>query len=147
MSLQVQYNRGFTLLETIITISIVSVISVLVIPFFSRFLIQNALMTSYDTTIVMIRKAYTYSYYGRNGSNWGIYNNGNTLIMYSGNSYLLRTVQYDETVTLQPKITISGLTEVNFTERTGAVGTAITFTVNSPYQSKTIIINKLGQVY
>jgi prepilin-type N-terminal cleavage/methylation domain-containing protein len=139
--------RGFTLIELILVVVILLVITGVAAPFFSRFLLQNDTALISDQIAGQLRKAQIYSISGRFNYPWGLYKNGNDLILFAGSNFSSANPRFSETFSLNPNITITGLNEIVFTRPNGIPSTILTITVSSPVNSsKTITVNAQGMV-
>lgn len=140
-------NRGFTLVEILLVITIMLTLSVPTAAFYGRFLTQNAVSNTVDQIAGSLRKAQTYAMAGKNGSsNWGVNFGAKTITLYSGNSYVTRTPALDEKFSVNTNVSVVGLTDLNFTRVTGIPASSPTITVSGGNTSKTISINSQGVV-
>jgi prepilin-type N-terminal cleavage/methylation domain-containing protein len=137
-------EKGFTFIELLLVVALLSIITGVSTIFYSRFLTQNAVDNTVDQVLGSFRKAQMYSLSGRKDSNWGVSYTSNTITLYSGNSYATRNSALDENYTINNNITITGLTDINFSRPNGIPSTTASITVNGGNNSKTITINELG---
>src|SRR6266699_2866835 len=70
-----QWRVGFTILELLIVMSVVTIIGLTSVPFLSRFYTQNAVSNTYDQLTGELRKAQTYAMIGKQNGPWGVYLN------------------------------------------------------------------------
>lgn len=140
-------NTGFTLIELLLVIVIMSTLSVMTVGFYSRFLRQNEVLNVTDQISGQIRKAQIYAMMGKqSGSNWGINYSTNTITLYRGNSFATRIAAHDERFTVNPNVSITGLTDLNFAHATGLPSLAPTINITSGTNAKTVIVNSQGVV-
>ena len=138
-------NRGFTIIELIIVIALVSILGLLSVAFFSRSLLANAVVNTEDEFAGELRKAQLYSMMGKqNGGVWGVAYSANTLYLFKGSSFATRSTAFDETYTVNPNVIVSGLTEVEFSHMTGTPSAQPTIVIKSSNTSRTITINSQG---
>ena len=64
--------RGFTIIELLLVILIVSIITLMSASFYSRFLTQNAVDNTREQLVGSFRKAQTYSMMGKQNGVWGV---------------------------------------------------------------------------
>src|SRR3989344_5529137 len=135
---------GFTLIELLLVISIILIIGTFSTVFFSRFLTQNAVSNTQDRLIGQLRKAQIYAMMGRQNDNWGVDFRSNTITLFKGPSYALRTAAFDEKFSENANISISGFSEIVFTKTTGLPSTFATYTITGNDSSKQVTVNSQG---
>lgn len=137
--------RGFTLIELILVIAIISFIALLSSPFYSRFLLQNAVGNTVDELIGSLRKAQIYSMAGKQGSAWSVNFSSNTITLYKGTSFAGRDTAFDEKFSINPNVSVSGMTDISYAKATGLpTPTSATITISSGNNSKTVTLNSQG---
>lgn len=139
-------SLGFTLIELMLVIVILLIITGVAAPFYSRFLLQNDTALIADQISGQLRKAQIYSISGKFNNSWGLYKDGNTLVLFAGPNFLNRNPRFDETFSLNPNINITGLNEIIFTRPEGIPSTVLNITVSSYLGSKNITVNSQGMV-
>lgn len=139
-------QKGFTLIELVLVVAIVSLLGLLTLPFFSRFFNQNAVSNAVDQLTGELRKAQVYSMVGKQNGPWGVSYNSNTITLFQGNTYATRNTGLDEKFNVNPAITISGITEVDFSRLTGTPSATPVIVISGTGTSKTITLNSLGIV-
>lgn len=139
--------RGFTLIELILVVAIVSFIALLSSPFYSRFLMQNSVDNTRDQLTGSLRKAQIYSMMGKKGSSWSVNYSSNTITLYKGASFASRDPAFDEKFSVNPTVSITGMTDISFARITGlpAAGEA-TIAISSGNNNKTVTVNSQGVV-
>lgn len=139
--------RGFTIIELILVIAIISIIALLSSPLYSRFLLQNAVDNTVDQLSGSLRKAQVYSMMGKQSSAWSVNSSSNTITLYKGASFAGRDPAFDEKFSVNPSVSISGMTDISYTKVTGLpTPTTATITISSGSNSKTVTINSQGVV-
>lgn len=139
--------KGFTLIELILVVAIMSFIALLSSPFYSRFLLQNAVGNSVDQLSGSLRKAQIYSMMGRKGSSWSVNFSSNTITLYKGNSFAGRDSSFDETFSINPNVIIEGVTDISFAKATGLpTPQTASITIRSGTNNKTVTVNSQGVV-
>lgn len=141
-------EAGFTLLEVLLSISVIAVLMGITAPVYISFQNRNALDTTSQSVIESLRRSETFARNGRGDTNWGVKLQTGSLIIYKGASYAARDTTADDVVTLNPAMTLGGLGEVNFNELSGNPVTAGTITVTSTAnnESDSIIVNSYGMI-
>lgn len=140
--------RGFTLIELILVIAIISIIALLSAPFYSRFLLQNAVDNTVDQLVGSLRKAQIYSMTGKKGSSWSVNFSSNTLTLYKGAPPFASRAEpgLDETFSVNPNVSIAGMTDMTYARSTGLPTGAATIIISSGNNSETITVNSEGMV-
>lgn len=138
--------KGFTLIELIIILALVSVIAFLSVSFYSRFLLQNEVENTTERLVGQIRKAQLYSMMNKGNSSWGVKVASGNITLFSGGSYATRNSSLDESFTFNNNISILGLSETVFKYRTGTPSAVFTVTISGNNNTKTISINSQGRI-
>jgi len=144
----IKKNRqdGFTLVELIIVVALITIISAMSVAFYSRFLTQNAVANTVDQLVGEFRKAQLYSMMGRQNGTWGVAYNSNKIQLFQGNTFATRNTAFDESFSVNTNISITGFTELTFTKATGTPSASPTITVAGNNNTKIITINSLGVI-
>lgn len=137
---------GFTLIELLVAISIFLVIGTFSTNFYTGFLTQNAVSNTQDQLLGSLRKAQMYAMAGKAGTNWGVHYDSAThkITVFSGTSYATRTQAYDENYSVNPNISVTGITDIVFTRLTGVPNTSGTIVITGNSETKTITIDSQG---
>ncbi|MBI2337950.1 prepilin-type N-terminal cleavage/methylation domain-containing protein [Candidatus Daviesbacteria bacterium] len=139
--------RGFTLIELILVVAIISFIALLSSPFYSRFLLQNAVDNTKDQLVGSLRKAQTYSMMGKRGSAWSVNFSTNTITLYKGTSFASRDASFDEKFSVNPNVSVAGITDISFARATGLPAPAgATINISSANNNKSVTVNSQGVV-
>lgn len=143
----VENKRGFTLVEVLLSISIITVLVGLSLPVYASFHNRNDLDLTAQTIAEALRRGQTYSRGSSGDSQWGVHVSSASAVLFKGTSYASRDVSYDETVIIPASMAPSGLTDVLFSRLSGYPNTtgSITLTSNTT-DTRTISINAKGMV-
>jgi prepilin-type N-terminal cleavage/methylation domain-containing protein len=139
-------KRGFTIIELLLTVSIVLVIGTFSVVFFSRFLTQNAVANTQDQLMGQLRKAQLYAVMGKQNGSWGVRYGANTITLFQGTSYASRNAALDEVVSVYATTSIVGFTEVVFAKVTGLPSTNGTYTVTGSTSTRPVVLSAQGGV-
>lgn len=139
-------HYGFSFIELILVISLVLLLGVMSSGFAARFLTQNSVANSGDQLVNDLRAAQMNAMVGKQNSNWGVNYSANTITLYKGNSFATRTTAFDQTFSVNSGVTISGMSDINFTRMTGIPGSTPTITITGSGETKTITVNSQGVV-
>lgn len=141
-------SRGFTLIEVLLSVVIISIIAGFSMPVFRSFQTRTDLELNTQNVAEMLRRAQTYAR-GMNGNSaWGVAVSANTATVFKGDTYAARDTTADETATIPPNLTTSGITEVTFSKFTASPSTTgtITLTDTQTNDSNTVNLNAKGMV-
>lgn len=139
---------GLTFIELILVVSILSIIALLTPSFYSKFALQNATSNTIDQLVGSLRKAQIYSMVSRQGDSWSVHIDTSEITLYKGNNFSTRNSGFDETFSLSPNVSITNLTDINFTRVIGIpnIASAQVVTVSSTNSNGSITINTQGVV-
>lgn len=135
--------HGFTFIELLLVVSLVFTLSLFATPFYARFYGQNAVLTAQDELVSALRKAQIYSMMGKQNGVWGVsYSSSlNTFTLFvQGNG------TFNETLSVQSSVNVSGLTQVTFAHATGLPSSTPTITLSEGSTSKIVTLNSQGIV-
>jgi len=142
-------NKGFTIIELIIVITIVTIVFAISIAAYDRFLSSGVLDSAKFEIIQNIRSAQILAISGKDNLNYGVFITENQYTVYQGASYLNRTISQDKVFVLPNNIRASGLAEINFAKKTGLPNTTgtliLTHTTNNSKEN--ITINTTGLIF
>lgn len=140
-------NSGFTLLEMLLSVSILALLAVIATPVYQSFQVRNDLEIAKNVAIESLRRAQTLSQSGVGDSAWGVYFSSGDITIFKGPTFATRSLGFDELFDVPASISGSGLSEVVFSKLEGlpsATGT-ITLTSNTN-ETRNITINTKGMV-
>lgn len=147
VSAKLEQYRGFTLIELILVMAIISFIAMLSSPLYSRFLLQNAVGNTVDELSGSLRKAQTYAMAGKQDSAWSVNYSSNTITLYKGTNFASRDPSFDETFSVNPNVTVSGITDISFAKATGLpTPSTANISISSGNNNKTVTMNSQGVV-
>jgi len=138
-----QNKKGFSFVELLLVIAIISIIAVSSAPFMSRFLTQNQLEVSTDKVVSTIRKTQSYAMANKENAVWGFCMSGSSIRLYKDSC---SSSSYNEDFDLT-KVTISGPVDVYFAGAAGKRGEpseSATITISNSTGVNTVSINSAG---
>lgn len=140
-------QRGFTLLEVLLSVAIMGLLTGLSLPVYQSFANKNNLDITSQQMVAMLRRAQSYARANKNDSVWGVEVQSTSATLFQGTSFASRVQSYDETLALPATVTPSGITEVQFSKLTAAPNTTGTVTLTQNANTiRTITVNAKGMV-
>ena len=140
-------ERGFTLIEVMLSVSLLGMIAAITLPIFNSFLQRNDIDIAAQQVASSVRRAQAYSRAMNYDSAWSVEVQSSAITLFKGTVFGSRDTSYDEVVSLPGSITAGGLGEVQFSKFLAAPNTTgnITLTSNSG-DTRTVTINAEGAV-
>lgn len=140
-------DAGFTLLEILLSIAVITLIAGLGIPVYLSFQTRNDLDIATTEIAQSIRRAQALSQAVDGDTSWGINIQNGSITIFKGTSYAARDTAFDEIFEISTNITPSGVSEVVFTKFTGLPQTTGTSTLTSNMnETRNITINAKGTI-
>jgi len=110
---------GFTLIEILITVSLISILGFFLFSIGLNFYKSQQLETQAQEILQTLRRAQSKAMAIELDSTFGVYLTDDNYTLFKGTSYATRDVQYDEVFDLPQIINVSGLSEVVFSKVEG----------------------------
>lgn len=141
-------SRGFTLLEVLLSVAIISLIAGISLPVLGSFNERNNLDVATQGIVSQLRRGQTYARGVNGDSQWGVHVQSGDATLFKGVSYAGRDASFDEITTIPSSITASGTTDILYSklEATPSTPGTITLTSTNNNQSRTITVNAEGMV-
>jgi type II secretory pathway pseudopilin PulG len=140
-------KKGFTYIEVVLYIAILSLVFALSMPFYQTLQNRNELDITANTLAQSYRRAELLSQASDGDSTWGVKMENGKITMFKGTSFATRDQNLDETFAVAPSITFTGTDEMVFAKVTGQPAAAGSLTLTSPNnETRTVTINSKGIV-
>lgn len=140
-------QRGFTLIEILLSVAIITLLLGLSLPVYESFVRRNDLDLTTQNIVSVIRRAQLYARSADEDSEWGVRASPTSLTLFKGSTYATRNTAFDEVVTIPASMSASGTTDVVFAELTGSPSVAGSYTLTSTTNdTRTVTINAKGMV-
>jgi len=140
-------NLGFTLLETLLVISLFAILAGTSIPVYYSFQMRNELTTTTNNISQSLKRAQTLSQAVDGDSSWSVHIQLGKLTIFKGSDYNSRDFQNDEDFDIPTSITPSGLSDIVFQKFTGEPTNTGTITLSSKInEQRTLTINSKGMI-
>jgi len=124
-------KNGFTLIEALVVIAIIVIVTAATIPLYGRWQTASILGSTKTEIVQNIRTAQIKAKSGLNNSDFGAYFLTTSYTIYEGSTYITRDQSQDAIFSLPGNISLSGLSEVNFTKKTGIPSVVGTLLINN----------------
>ena len=141
-------NKGFTIIEVLLSVSILAFLSLGSITVFQSFQRTNDLNVTINLLSHTLRRAQGLAQASDGDSTWGVALQTQTITLFKGGSYATRDSNFDELLDVAAGITMSGLSEVVFSKVSGdpqATGTT-TLQIAELNETRAVNINAKGMV-
>ncbi len=143
----VSRQYGFTLIEMMLSLTIIGMLVGLSVPVYSSFLLRNDVNIGAQQVAEALRRAQVYARGMNSDSSWSVEIQSTAVTLFKGTNFAGRNTNYDEVITLPGSITASGLSEVQFAKLTGMPSKSGTVTLTTSIsETKTVAINAEGMV-
>lgn len=140
-------QAGFTLVEMLLSVALISIITGLSIPVYQTFVNRNDLDIATQILTASLRRAETYARAVRSDNSWSVEIQSSSITLFQGTNFAGRNTGFDETSSLPGSVTPSGLGEIQFTKFTAIPNTTGTITLTSnTSDTRTVTINAKGMV-
>lgn len=138
---------GFTLLEILLSVSLLAIIGGMVIPSYHTFIVRNDLDIATVTLAHNLRRAQSLSQSADGDMTWGVHVGVGSILIYKGASYILRDSSFDENTQIPTTIVPTGINEVTFSKVFGIPNATGTFSLTSQAnEQRNVTINEKGMV-
>lgn len=142
-----KYSSGFTLIESLLSITILGLIVFISVPFLQSFQVKNELEITTNILTQNLRNAQIYTRAVKEDDDWGVKINTGNLILFKGGDYVSRDISFDEQFEISSSISLSGDNEIIFNKFTGLPNTSYNTTLTSSEGiNKNISINEKGTI-
>ena len=139
-------KKGVSFVEVLTVISIIGILASIGVSGISSFKTRNDFLLSVEQIHNTLRMARMKAIHGSNDDDWSASITANQILIFKGNNSATRDVSYDQTVSLSGVESVSGLTSVNFSKKSGLPSNAGTIYISDGNENKIIEINEKGMV-
>ncbi len=141
-------TRGFTLIEILLSVAIISLVTGMSLPLLASFNDRNDLDLTTQSIVSQLRRAQTYARGMSGDSQWGVHTPNGSATFFKGTAYASRDAAYDEPTDISTTITVGGLSDIIFAKLDATPSTTgnITLTNANTNETRTVTINAKGMV-
>lgn len=134
-------HKGFTFLELILVVAILSLIMIGSSPFYGKFFSVNDAASVKTRLVSMLHKAQAYSMTGRDDTSWSV--------SYSNHQFTLKRVsdnQVFDTFVINNSLTVVGFNNVIFSKMTGVPDNPVTINISGTGSTQNVILGPGGAI-
>lgn len=124
-------DRGFTLIEALLSIAILTILTGLTLTIGRTTLLRNDLSSATDLLVSSIRRSQSLAQSNATDSRWGVHLEQSKIVLFRGNSYATRDATYDEISKIAGGVGVGGSAEVVFSQVVGLPVSTATFTFSN----------------
>lgn len=139
-------KQGFTLIEFLLVIVLLSILAAITIPMNLRFFKLQAVSDTSTELVDVLRTAQLFALAQRHDSAYGVKLLDSNFILFEGASYDTRVTSEDVSIPFSGAATISGFDEVVFEQGTGMPDFVGAIMVVSGEQEDEVSINTVGTI-
>ena len=145
--LKICSNKGFTLMEVLLAMVVVTILAGFSIPVYRYFQTQNDLNIVRDEIVHSFRRAQILSQAMEDDISWGVDVRVGQITLFKGTSYASRDGNFDEVYDFSNNISFSGLGEIVFEKFTGEPNVTGSVTATSVLGDSVVVtVNGKGMV-
>ena len=140
-------QQGFSLLEVLLSVAILAVLAGLSLPVYESFMRRNDLDLTAQQVASSLRRAQTFARANSYDSVWSVAVQSSNVTLFRGTNFAGRDQTYDESVAIPASVSVSGLSEVQFSKLTATPNTTGSITLTSTANAtRAVTVNAKGMV-
>jgi type II secretory pathway pseudopilin PulG len=135
---------GFTLLEILLGVAFVSLVAILPLAFTRLSLARHDLRLTEALVVSGLQRAQFFSIAQMHGGAWGAKIEEDRMTLFQGDSFDVRTVEYDEVLSFPNAIAIAGIDEVTYARFSGEPNGVGEITLGTGESALAIVVTPHG---
>lgn len=139
-------SLGFTLLELLLSVTIISLLAGLSLSVYRTLIKKNDLDITANSIVSSLRRAQILSQSIDGNTTWGVKAQNKSIVIFKGASFASRDTNFDEVFDISSEISISGVTEVVYAKFSGLPQITGTINLSTENDSRSITINEKGTI-
>jgi prepilin-type N-terminal cleavage/methylation domain-containing protein len=140
------HKKGFSLLEVLIVIGIFAIVASISTASYYNYKSHTNLELATNGLVEAIRFAQASAESGKFDSKWGVKVFADKVLVFKGDSYDSRDLDFEQSLSFSGNMSNGGLSEIVFEKLNGETSMTGTMTLTNEYGSKNININEKGTV-
>lgn len=142
-----QAKKGFTLVEILLVLAIITILAGVTAPFYSELMNRNELDVAIQATSGSLKRAQVLSQAMTYDDGWGVKIESGAVTLFKGNSFATRDTAFDEVVNISTNLTILNDSEFTFDKFTGLPQVTGTVTIETTSgEQRGVQVNSKGRV-
>lgn len=142
--LRARHVKGFSLIEILLTMALISIVLAASIPAYQKLQSENDLAIAISTLAQSLRLAELKAQAVDEGSGWGIHSESGVITIFKGPTFANRDQTFDETFQFNKKISITSMADIFFVPFFGTPQTPGLWQIKESNQTRSITINQIG---
>jgi type II secretory pathway pseudopilin PulG len=138
-------KSAFTLVEIMLVSSLLVILMVLTLPIALNYYRRQIANEAFSSLASDLRQQRNQAAAGKMDSKWGLYQQGNSYTLFTGNSFASRNTALDTVITLDSGLSLSGASEIVFSKGTGTT-TATSLVLAADNENYTIYVDNTGKI-
>lgn len=136
--------KGFSLVEILLTMALISIVLVVSIPAYRKLQSENDLSIAVSTLSQALRTVELKAQGIDEGSGWSVHIATSTIVVFSGSSFSARDQTQDEVFSFSGSVVITTLADVFFAPLYGTPLAPATWQFEANGQTRSVSVNSLG---
>jgi prepilin-type N-terminal cleavage/methylation domain-containing protein len=129
--MQMPSSHGFSLIEVLLAIALLTVVIGVSLPVYQQTQNQNAAILAANAIEQSVHRAVLLARTGQQDGDWGVKIASGSVTLFQGASYAARNTDYDEVYAIPSTVTFSATPEIVFAKHTGVTSSGATIAVSS----------------
>ncbi len=139
-------QRGFSLIELVVTMGLLAVIIALATPTLTSLYHRNDVALVTQAVVTSIRRAQTLAAAGANDGSWGVQIGTSSVVVFQGDSYPKRDLTQDDLTPYPSPVTVTGSSQYIFVEMGATTTASTTVLTTGTGDSRTLTVNAYGTI-
>lgn len=141
------YGEGFTFLEILLSIAILSLLATISLPIYQSLQTRNDLDIATVGIVQTLRRAQILAQSVDGDMSWGVQMQAGDFTLFKGDSYATRDQNFDEIFEMPQHIISTGISEIVFSKFTGLpFSTGAIILTSNNNETRNIILNTKGVI-
>lgn len=138
--------KGFTLIELILSVAILSIILIISVPLTQRYVVRNDMEALSNIIVQDLYRAQNLARSAENDSSWGVYVQNGSVVVFQGDGFGSRNQSKDESYSFSSNISVTGQNEYVFNKFTGRLNNSGSTTLSNGSDTRVISVGANGVI-